>query len=657
MEDLLIYFLKAASVQALFLLVYHLCLKRETLFSFNRQFLLLGLAASFLIPLIQIPEYIEVVVPQQASQIMVLPGVEASTVTVQSNFNWTDIAALTYTVVSMFLLLKFLWELGSLISLMARHETVRFEGFNHVLLSGDMAPFSFFKNIFYNPNHFQETELQHIVHHEIAHGKMYHSLDILLCSIVNTILWFSPLSWWYSSAVRQNLEYMADARATASVPSRRSYQYTLLKVSGARICPVLTNQFNNSKIKKRIIMLQQSKSKRLRALKSLLLVPTIALFLWGFNTYEVYVPIETETPVSSVNSGDEIKVVIDKDTSDDELKKLKSDLADKGYDFSYTTVRNDDGEIIDISIDIASTGDSEKVVKSSTSFDNDGEPIEPITVVISEEGSFVFMGKDAQIHQIHGGEGKNVWVHSDDDDEITIDLDESDGKAVYIIKEKEVQDGKKKMKKRKKGKGSNKEVIKEEIKVEIKEDEDGKRVIKVNGEEVSEEEYKALKGKKMRIHQKGGHAMGKRMKVEIEEKDGKKVIKVDGKEVSEDEFKEMKSGSGEGTHVVKVKKMGDTEGDKNVIIIKSGDGEEMDFEDMEIMGSDEEGFSFVFLDSEEQKNQLFIVDGNESTAEAVKAIPTDRIATIEVLKGEKAEEEYGDKGKNGVVIIKTKEDE
>jgi hypothetical protein len=52
------------------------------------------------------------------------------------------------------------------------------------------------------------------------------------------------------------------------------------------------------------------------------------------------------------------------------------------------------------------------------------------------------------------------------------------------------------------------------------------------------------------------------------------------------------------------------------------------------------------------KNVLYIVDGKE--VKDLKKVSGDDIQSIRVLKDDKAREEYGDKGKNGVLIITTK---
>lgn len=51
---------------------------------------------------------------------------------------------------------------------------------------------------------------------------------------------------------------------------------------------------------------------------------------------------------------------------------------------------------------------------------------------------------------------------------------------------------------------------------------------------------------------------------------------------------------------------------------------------------------------------LYILDGQESTIEKVKGLDHDLVDNISVLKNKTAVEQFGDKGANGVIVIKTK---
>ncbi|WP_338733118.1 hypothetical protein [Mangrovimonas cancribranchiae] len=54
------------------------------------------------------------------------------------------------------------------------------------------------------------------------------------------------------------------------------------------------------------------------------------------------------------------------------------------------------------------------------------------------------------------------------------------------------------------------------------------------------------------------------------------------------------------------------------------------------------------------KKPLYIIDNKEATPEEVEKIAPKKILSMTVLKGEKATKSYGEKGKNGVIIITTK---
>ena len=58
-----------------------------------------------------------------------------------------------------------------------------------------------------------------------------------------------------------------------------------------------------------------------------------------------------------------------------------------------------------------------------------------------------------------------------------------------------------------------------------------------------------------------------------------------------------------------------------------------------------------------ESTQLYIVDGKEVSKELLKNITSESIANMTVLKNEEAIKQYGEKGKNGVIIVTTKGNE
>ncbi|HSR59206.1 MAG TPA: M56 family metallopeptidase, partial [Robiginitalea sp.] len=258
MGALSIYLLKASAILALFLFAYQALLRRETLFRHNRFFLLSGLLAAPLLPLVTIRRTVTLPfspADTAGEQITVSAIPEAAPA-----FPWESLLLAAYLLGATICALILFWQLWKLRRLIASANPLRRDKFVYIPDRDVEAPFSFFRYIFYNPDRHGETELPMILEHERAHGEQYHSVDILLGRLVAALLWINPLIWWYQKTMVQNLEYLADARAIRSIPSVREYQYTLLRVSGNTPTPALANAFYSSLIKKRIIMLQQTQS-------------------------------------------------------------------------------------------------------------------------------------------------------------------------------------------------------------------------------------------------------------------------------------------------------------------------------------------------------------------------------------------------------------
>ena len=82
-----------------------------------------------------------------------------------------------------------------------------------------------------------------------------------------------------------------------------------------------------------------------------------------------------------------------------------------------------------------------------------------------------------------------------------------------------------------------------------------------------------------------------------------------------------------------------------------------DDDEKDIKVISKEGNGFFFIDTDGDESPLFIMDGKEASEEEVKALSPNRIKTMNVYKDEKAIEKFGDKAKDGVVEITTKEED
>ncbi len=595
------YLIKASAVVAIFYVFYKLLLQRDTFFQSNRWFLLIGLLVALYIPMIVIPIYIEYT-PIDVSH---LTFSEVANTPAKTGLDFMGYAMITYVLGIAFFSIRFLIQIFSLAMLIIKNKKEKHGGYIYVKTNADVSPFSFFNWIVYNPEQFNESELNQIISHEKVHAKQYHSIDILLIHLASIALWFNPFIWFYNKDLKQNLEFLADSNTVNETTCKKSYQYTLLKTSVPSHQLALSNNFYNSLIKKRIVMLQKSKSKQINKLKYVLIIPLLAVFLMSFSTKNIYIeksepvvdilsdplpeylePSDADgkiieepvvksksntkkIPAKSNNTVSKKEVemfVITKNTSDSDLDDIVKKAKNKGVKLKFKSIkRNTEGEITSIKIEANGK-------KSNARYNlNSDEAIAPIRITFEKNGNNISIGnadikkksityviKDGdKIHKVKGtGSGtENIFISDDNT------VYEIQGDSVNFISG---------------GKGKNK--FKKRIKqVDVRKNKDDESTVKNYG--LNEEEDI--------IVVKGNNSGGKSYKVKAvgKNKDSKKIV------------------------------------------IKTDDG----------------------------KEPIYYVNGEIVKAEDFKTLDTDDIKTVKVLKGEAAVKKHGEKAKNGVVEITTKE--
>ncbi|MFS4482048.1 M56 family metallopeptidase [Hyunsoonleella sp. 2307UL5-6] len=346
------YLLKASAVIAIFYVLYFLFLRNETFFKTNRFFLLSGLFLAVILPIIAIPIYVEYTpvtieytpvdvsgfTTEHSALPELLPAKQRD-----SGLALMDYILLFYLVGVAAFLVRFIIQLVSLAKIIAKHKSERNGKYIHVINDEITPPFSFFNWIVYNPKQFSPLELEQIITHEKVHVNQRHSIDILVAQLASILLWFNPFIHLYAKSLKQNLEFLADNNALTILKSKKAYQYTLLKTCATNHQLALSNNFYNSFIKKRIVMLQKSKSKKINRIKYLLVLPALGWFLMSFNTKEVFVEKENTQPVAS----DAIsQFEIESTFTDEDFITFKDELAEKGFNFELKSLQRKQDNLV-----------------------------------------------------------------------------------------------------------------------------------------------------------------------------------------------------------------------------------------------------------------------------------------------------------------------
>ena len=440
MENLLIYFLKVNGLIILFYLMYIIFLRKETFFVSNRWFFISGLVLSLILPLVTftktiwveptpIPAFYEEIIPS-TNNIIEVP--------VQENpLDWSLILTTAYAVISILIVMKITLELVSFFNKIRKHQKHKETSFTLIHSDTTENPFSFFHYIVINPNRFSEEEFQHILTHESIHVKQKHSIDVLLGKLFCAFFWANPIIWFYRKAMLQNLEFIADSETFQQIENKYEYQRTLLKVVTHQHDLSITNQFYQSLIKKRIVMLHTNQSNKRNVWKYATILPLLVGFMLLFQIKTVAQVKENPQKAHAVKV-EAIGFSWDKNATDEELKSDAEQLKSQGIDYKFSKIkRNKNGEIIAIKIEF-NDGKGNKGVKEIKG----DEPIEPI-YFSAEEGKIGFTAEpdysdyvvDEKLSTIAGTE---VKVKKFEVNQVKLNESVKANEALLIIDGKEI---------------------------------------------------------------------------------------------------------------------------------------------------------------------------------------------------------------------------
>jgi len=287
MPVLFSYLLKLSVSLAVVFLFYHFVLRKLTFYNWNRWYLLGYTLLSFFIPFIDITGLLERNEWSTNNMITWVPVIytQNSAGLLENNtaarFGIWDGVLLFFIIGMMLMLLRLFIQLLSFYGIKRKAVPLAERGLNIFHVNENIIPFSFGNSIFINRHLHNEQELEEIIRHEFIHVKQKHSLDIVCAELLCILNWYNPFAWLLKRSIRQNLEFIADDKVIGSGINKKEYQYLLLKVIGNTQFSIAT-QFNFSSLKKRIAMMNKTKSAKRQAARFLFLLPVLAVILLSF---------------------------------------------------------------------------------------------------------------------------------------------------------------------------------------------------------------------------------------------------------------------------------------------------------------------------------------------------------------------------------------
>lgn len=284
MSIFLLYLVKLALCLVLGFLFYATLLRRMTWYQWNRYFLLLFPLFAMAAPLL--PLSFTGRIQSVAASFHIVTFTDAAspakTVLPSAVFNWMQFTTVIILAGMVFFAARFLLRLVSLFRTRIQATLLNSGDIRLYHLNGCKAPFSFGMGIYLDTTLYEQDDLEKIVAHESVHIAQRHTLDTIAAELLCIVQWFNPFAWLLKQATRQNLEFIADDAVLRLGANRKSYQYLLLKVSGAMNYPLATS-FLFPSLKNRIGMMNRERSPRRTLLRFVYILPLVCVLLFAFS--------------------------------------------------------------------------------------------------------------------------------------------------------------------------------------------------------------------------------------------------------------------------------------------------------------------------------------------------------------------------------------
>ena len=279
--EFLTYDLKVAVLIAVFYMFYRLMLARETFHRVNRIVLLRTALASYMLPLCVITMH--KTVKMEGLPMVTLDDLQMDAVIAESVAEtplWQILLSTLFIIGMVVTLSHTLMSMFRILMLIKRCEKhLQSDGITIcVTENAQIAPFSWMHYIVMNRNDYEILDSA-ILAHERGHIRLHHSWDLLLVDTLTALQWFNPAMWMLRSDLRAIHEYEADGAVLSQGINARQYQYLLITKAEGIGGYSIANGINHSALKNRITMMTNKTSKNSRMLKLLALIPIVGITL------------------------------------------------------------------------------------------------------------------------------------------------------------------------------------------------------------------------------------------------------------------------------------------------------------------------------------------------------------------------------------------
>jgi hypothetical protein len=162
----------------------------------------------------------------------------------------------------------------------------------HLMLGmGIKQPSSWMRWIIIGPIDLKQNA-EPVIKHELAHVRLGHSWDVILCDLTCSLLWCLPFAWMLRQDLVDVHEFQADEAVLQGGVKLENYEHLLVRKAIQAQYLSIMNTLRRGAVKKRFAMMHSGRSSSWSRLKLLYLLPALAASLWvsaKTEEYQVYI--------------------------------------------------------------------------------------------------------------------------------------------------------------------------------------------------------------------------------------------------------------------------------------------------------------------------------------------------------------------------------
>jgi len=251
----------------------------------------------------------------------------------QLNISLADVLLYVYLGGAMLSLLLFASSILMVLLIFRKATVLQMEGYRLFIIDREIPSFAFGSSVVIS-RHDYELHGDAILAHEQAHIRLNHFYDLILLELVKIFHWFNPAIYLLTGDMKEIHEFQADAQTVGSGVDSKQYQLLIIQKGVGSHRFALANSFNHCQIKKRIIMMNKSKTSKAWRWKVATFLPLLALLLMAFGKAGENSPPDKSLLSSEVftNSTDSVKQWTEADFKVF-TQKTKEDIFFKGMTF------------------------------------------------------------------------------------------------------------------------------------------------------------------------------------------------------------------------------------------------------------------------------------------------------------------------------------